>query len=282
MTLNRKTINIFLWYLVLLVIGVLIVYPFLWLVGSSFKDNWEIFSDPSFIPKHPQLGGYINGWKSNGTTTFTTYFRNTYIYVLFKVLATAFSSVITAYGFSRFDFFGRKQLMAVLIATLLFPTTVILVPSYILFTKIGWIDSYLPLFVPSLFAVDTFFVFMMIQFFRTLPRDMDEAAMIDGCGPVRRLWNILVPMLKPAIITVVLFQFIWTGNEFLGPMIYLSTEQKFPVSVGLKLTMDGFSGIIAYENIMAMSVTAIIPPLIVFMCAQRHFVEGISTTGLKG
>jgi oligogalacturonide transport system permease protein len=172
--------------------------------------------------------------------------------------------------------------MAVLIATLLFPSTVILVPSYIMFTKIGWVDSYLPLLIPSFFATDTFFVFLLIQFFRTLPRDMDEAAMIDGCGPVRRLINILLPLLQPAVVTVILFQFIWTGNEFMGPMIYLSSEYKFPVSVGLKLAMDGSSGAISWENTMAMSVAAIIPSLIAFFCAQRHFVEGISTSGLKG
>jgi oligogalacturonide transport system permease protein len=279
---THKTINLLLWYLLLIVIGFFIVYPFFWLVGSSFKNTFEIFSDPSFVPKNPSLNGYINGWKAAGGASFTVFFRNTYGYVLLKVLGTVFSAVIAAYGFSRFNFFLKKQLMAVLIATLLFPATVILVPSYIMFTKIGWVDSYLPLLIPSFFATDTFFVFMLIQFFRTLPRDMDEASMIDGCGPVQRLVSILVPLLQPAIVTVVLFQFIWTGNEFMGPMIYLSSEYRFPVSVGLKMAMDGSSGVISWENVMAMSVAAIIPPLAAFFCAQRHFVEGISTSGLKG
>jgi oligogalacturonide transport system permease protein len=282
MTITSKKLNLVLWYILLVFIGFFIIYPFLWLVGSSFKNTFEIFADPSFIPKNPSLKGYINGWKAAGSATFTVFFRNTYIYVLLKVTGTVFSAVIAAYGFSRFSFFLKKQLMAILIATLLFPSTVILVPSYIMFTKIGWVDSYMPLLVPSFFATDTFFVFMLIQFFRTLPRDMDEAAMIDGCGPVRRLVSILAPLLQPAIVTVILFQFIWTGNEFMGPMIYLSSEYKFPVSVGLKLAIDGSSGVISWENTMAMSVVAIIPPLIAFFCAQRHFVEGISTTGLKG
>jgi oligogalacturonide transport system permease protein len=282
MKLKRKDIYMFLWYLLLIAIGVMMIYPFLWLVGSSFKTTYEIFADPSFIPKRPSLNGYINGWRAAGGATFTTFFKNTYIYVVVKVLATVFAAIITAYGFSRFNFFLKKQLMAILIATLLFPGTVILVPSYLIFTKIGWVDSYLPLVIPSLFAGDTFFVFMMIQFFRTLPRDMDEAAMIDGCGPIRRLISILIPLLKPAIITVILFQFIWTGNEFLGPMIYLSSEYNFPVAVGLKLSLDGAAGVVAWENTMAMSVVAIIPSLIAFICAQRHFVEGISTSGLKG
>ena len=280
--LMRKNVNLFLWYLMLGAIGVSLIYPFLWLVGSSFKTTFEIFSDPSFIPKNPSLNGYINGWKAAGGATFGIFFRNTYTYVIIKILATVFAAIITSYGFARFNFFLKKQLMAILIATLLFPGTVILVPSYLLFNWIGWVDSYLPLIVPSLFAGDTFFVFLLIQFYRTLPRDMDEAAMIDGCGAVRRLVSILVPLLKPAIITVVLFQFIWTGNEFLGPMIYIASEYNFPVAVGLKLSLDGAGGIVAWENTMAMSVLAIIPSLIAFVCAQRHFVEGISTSGLKG
>lgn len=279
---KQKSLYAVLWYLLLAAVGAALIYPFLWLVGSSFKTTHEIFSDPSFIPKTPSLKGYVNGWKAAGGATFTTFFRNTYTYVFVKVLSTVFAAIITSYGFSRFDFFLKKQLMAVLIATLLFPATVILVPSYLMFNKIGWVDSYLPLVIPSLFAGDTFFVFMMIQFFRSLPRDMDEAAMIDGCGPVRRLISILVPLLKPAVITVILFQFIWTGNEFLGPMIYISSEYNFPVAVGLKLSLDGAAGVVAWENTMAMSVLAIVPSLIAFICAQRHFVEGISTSGLKG
>lgn len=279
---SRKYIDFTARYAVLILLGVLIIYPFFWLLGSSFKETHEIFADPSFLPKNPSLKGYFNGWRAAGGVTFTTFFFNTYKYVFLKVAATVVSGVITAYGFARFDFPMRKTLMSILIATLLFPMTVILVPSYIMFTKLGWVNSYAPLIVPSMFAADTFFVFMMIQFLRTLPRDMDEAAMIDGCGPVKRLLHIVVPLLQPAIVTTALFQFIWTGNDFLGPMIYLSAEHKFPVSIGLKMTMDTSSGSVSWENTLAMTVLAIMPPLIVFILAQRRFIEGISTTGLKG
>lgn len=282
MTWHRKTIEPLIMYILLLIVGILIIYPFLWLVGSSFKYTQEIFAGPHFIPRDPHLGGYIRGWEAAGNFTFTRFYVNTYRYVGLKVLATAFSCTITAYGFSRFDFVFRKQLYAILIATLLFPMTVILVPSYIMFVAIGWVNSYAPLIVPSLFAGDTFFVFLLYQFFRTLPRDMDEAAMIDGCGPVRRLGYIFVPLLKPAIATVVLFQFIFVGNDFLGPLIYIRSERLFPVSVALRMTMDTSSGVVAWENILAMSVVAIIPPLLVYIAAQRHFVEGITTSGLKG
>ncbi|WP_320122285.1 carbohydrate ABC transporter permease [uncultured Sphaerochaeta sp.] len=280
--LKRKQVDKILNYIILIAIGIVMVYPFLWLIGSSFKTSYEIFADLSVIPKNPTLNGYKNGWRAAGASTFLTFFKNTYVYVVLKVLATALSAVVVGYGFSRFDFPYKKSMFSVLIATLLFPMTVVLVPSYIMFSKIGWVDSYTPLILPSLFAADTYFVFLMVQFFRSLPRDMDEAAIIDGCGPVRRLIYILVPLLKPAIVTVMLFQFIWTGNDFLGPMIYLSSEHLFPVSIGLKISMDTSSGMISWENTMAMSVLAILPPLILYMFAQRNFVEGISTTGLKG
>jgi oligogalacturonide transport system permease protein len=280
--LNKKHLDLLATYVVLILLGVMIIYPFFWLVGSSFKSSYEIFADPSFIPKNPTLNGYRNGWKAAGASTFLTFFKNTYVYVVLKVLATVVSAVLVGYGFSRFEFPFKKPMLSVLIATLLFPMTVVLVPSYIIFSKVGWVDSYKPLIIPSLFATDTYFVFLMVQFFRSLPRDMDEAAIIDGCGAFRRLIYILVPMLKPAIVTVMLFQFIWTGNDFLGPMIYLSSEFKFPVSIGLKISMDTSSGMISWENTLAMSVLAILPPLIVYILAQRNFVEGISTTGIKG
>ena len=279
---RRKIISNVLNYTLLIALGVVIIYPFLWLIGSSFKTSTEIFSDPSFIPKNPSFDGYINGWKGAGLTSFGVFFKNTYIYVVLKVLFTVVSATLTAYGFSRFQFRGRAILQSILIATLLFPATVVLVPTYVIFSKLGWVDSYLPMMVPSLFAADTYFVFLLMSFFRSLPRDMDEAAIIDGCGPLRRLVQILVPMIKPAIVTALLFQFIWTGNDFLNPMIYISTEAKFPVSVALKMSMDTSGGMISYNNVFAMSVLAILPPLIVFIFAQRNFVEGISTQGLKG
>ncbi|HUZ16820.1 MAG TPA: carbohydrate ABC transporter permease [Spirochaetia bacterium] len=280
-TLLRRRAGLWTRYFLLFIVGVLIIYPFLWLVGASFKNNHDIFSQVSFLPLHPQIDGYINGWAAGGGHTFSTFYINTFFYVIVRVLVTVFSSVITAYGFARFTFPTKKPFMAVLIATLLFPATVILVPSYVMFNYIGWVNNYAPLVVPSLFGTDTFFVFMMIQFMRTIPTEMDKAAMIDGCGSFRRLIYILLPLLKPVIVTIVLFQFIWTWNDFLGPMIYLSSEGKFPVSVALKLTMDTASGAVAWQNVMAMSVLAILPSLIVFIFAQSYFVEGISTTGLK-
>lgn len=277
---TRRVVSRFLTYAVLILIGALLIYPFLWLVGSSFKDANHVFTE-SVIPANPTLSGYIEGWKGTGSVSFATFFLNTAMFAVLRVAATVVSATIVAYGFARFTFPFKKLMLSVLIATLLFPKTVILVPSYIIFTKLNWVDSYKPLIVPSLFAADTYFVYLMIQFFRGLPRDMDEAAEIDGCGPVKRLLFVLLPMIKPAMVTCVLFQFIWTSNDFLDPMIYLSTETKFPVSIGLKVNMDASTGEIAWTNILAMSVLAILPPLVLFSFCQRYFIEGIATTGMK-
>ena len=278
----KKTVSIVFLYLFLIVVGIVIIYPFCWMIGASFNDTYSLQANLSIFPENPSLNGYLNGWKGAGIHTFGTYFKNTYVYVVLKVIFTVISSVITAYGFSRFQFPFKKPFFSILIGTLLFPSVVVIVPVYIIFAKIGWVDTYAPMLVPALFASETYFIYLLIQFFRSIPRDMDEAAMIDGCGPVRRLNKILLPMLKSPIITVILFQFIWTGNDFLYPMIFISSEEKFPVSVGLKLFMDNSGALISWSNIFAMSVLAIMLPLIVFLFAQRAFVEGISTSGLKG
>jgi len=282
MSYTRKHNKMILTYILLVGVGLMIIYPFLWMVGASFNDSYSLKVTANIFPANPSMNGYVNGWKGGGMYTFGTYFKNTYYYVVMKVLFTIFSSIITAYGFSRFQFPFKRPLFSILIGTLLFPSVVVIVPMYVMFAKLGWVDTYAPMLAPALFAGDTYFVYLLIQFFRSIPRDMDEAAMIDGCGPVSRLIRILLPMIKPAVITAILFQFIWTGNDFLYPMIFLSTESKFPVSVGLKMFLDTSGALIAWANIFAMSVLAILPPLIVFLFAQRTFVEGISTSGIKG
>lgn len=269
-------------YIFLTVAGVIIIYPLLYLFGASFNDSYTLFGNLSFIPTNFSLNGYKNGWKGGGGQTFGTYFINTYRYVFLKVIFTIVSCIITAYGFSRFEFPCKRLLFSILIGTLLFPLVVVIVPMYVLFTRLGWVDSYAPMLIPALFAGDTYFVYLLIQFFRTIPRDLDEAAMIDGCGPGKRLIIIFLPLLKTPIVTVALFQFIWAGNDFMYPMIFLSTEAKFPAAVGLKMFIDTSGALISWANIFAMSVLAVLPPLLVFLFAQRTFVEGISTSGLKG
>ena len=190
-----------------------------------------------------------------------------------KVIVTVISSVLVAFGFARFNLPGKKLLFALLIATVLLPKCVLLIPQYLMFREFGWLDTFLPLYVPSAFATDGFFVFMIVQFMRSLPPDMEEAAVIDGCNSLQVLWHVVVPMIMPAVISVALFQFMWTMNDFLGPLIYLSSVEKYPVSLALKMSID-VTEATSWNQMLAMSTIALLPSLVVFFVAQRYFIEG--------
>ncbi|WP_349036858.1 carbohydrate ABC transporter permease [Pseudotabrizicola sp. 4114] len=278
---RAEQIQTFVRYTLLTVVGFIMLYPLLWLVGASFKTNAEIFGSIGFIPQEPTLDGYRKGWETSTPYTFGRFFWNTFLIILPKTIFTAISCAVVAYGFARFEFPGKKILFASLIATLLLPNVVTRIPQYILFREMGWLDTYLPLWVPSAFAGDAFFVFMLVQFLRAIPRDMEEAARVDGANSFQTLIYIVVPMLLPALISVMLFQFMWTMNDFLGPLIYLSSVESFPVSLALKLSIDTTEAF-DWNRILAMSVLALLPALIVFFIAQRYFIEGISAGGVKG
>ena len=283
---QKRTIGTFLRYVLLIAVGIIMVYPLIWMVGASFKTNSEIFSSVGFIPKNPVITGYVKGFAGYEGMTLLHFMANTYKIVLPKVIVTLVSATITAYGFARFDFFGKKFSFAVLMSTLFLPQVVLNVPQYILFNELGWLDSYLPLvvpsiLVPSILAGDTYFVYMLIQFQRGIPRELEEAAQIDGCSIMKTLWYVLVPMLKPAIVSCGLFQFMWASNDFMGPLIYVNTVAKFPVSIFLRMSMDAEVGF-EWNRVLAMSLLAIIPSLVVFFSAQNSFVDGIAAGGVKG
>lgn len=267
-------------YVVITVIAFIMLYPILWMVGSSFKTNNEIFTEIGFIPKHFDFTPYIHGWQTGTGYTFTTYFINTFKILIPKVLFTVVSSVLTAYGFARFDFPFKKILFSALMATMFLPQVVTMIPMYLLFRRLGMLDTYTPLIAPTVFATQAFFVFMLIQFLRSVPTSLDEAATMDGANSWQILLRVLLPILRPAIISCIIFQFVWTMNDFMGPLIYLSSTSKFPVALALQMNMDS-TGSVNYAQLMAMSVLAVLPSLIVFFSAQKYFVEGIATTGIK-
>ncbi|WP_113486373.1 carbohydrate ABC transporter permease [Rhizobium cremeum] len=268
-------------YLLLFVVGLVMLYPLIWLVGASFKTNAEIFSSPGFWPENPTVDGYVKGWQTSTPYTFGRFFLNSFLIVLPKMAGTAISCTLVAYGFARFDFPGKKILFGSVIAILLLPNVVTRIPQYILFRDLGWLDSFLPLWVPSALAGDAFFIFMLVQFLRSIPRDTEEAARVDGANSIQTLAYVVVPMLAPALISVCLFQFMWTMNDFLGPLIYLSSVDKYPVSLALKLSIDTTEAF-DWNQILAMSVLTLTPALVVFFMAQKYFIEGISAGGIKG
>ncbi len=283
MSAKRRVSNMFR-YAVLIAVGVVMVYPLLWMIGATFKDNVEIFSGIGLIPERPTLEGYRNAMKSyGGDINIWKSMLNTYSYVIPKVIFTLISATLTAYGFGRFQFKGKNFLFAVLMSTLFLPQVVLNVPQFVMFSKLNWVDSrlYLPLIVPTLFATDTYFVFMLIQFMRNIPKELEEAAQIDGCNAVQRLVYVVVPMLMPALVSCALFQFMWSSNDFMGPLLYVKTPANYPAAIFVKLSMDADTGF-SWNRVLATSLISIVPSLVVFFMAQDQFVEGISAGGVKG
>ena len=282
---TRHKIARFFQYFVLIAVGFIMIYPLLWMIGATFKSNAEIFSGIGFIPKNPTLEGYKLAVTQNygGDINIWRAMLNTYSFVFPKVIFTVISSVIAAYGFSRFKFKGRDILFSIMIYTLFLPQVVLNVPQYLMYNTFGWIDSpwYLPLWVPSLFATETYFVYQLVQFMRSIPHDLDEAAAIDGCGPVKTLYKIICPMLSPSLVACGLFQFMWSCNDFMGPLLYVSTPRKYPMSIFVKLSMDADNGF-SWNRILALSLISIIPQLIVFFAAQDSFIDGIAAGSVKG
>ena len=272
-------------YFVLILVGVIMIYPLVWMVGATFKSNAEIFSGIGFLTANPTLQGYIDAVTQNygGDISIWRAFINTYSFVIPKVIFTVISSVIAAYGFSRFKFKGRDMLFGIMISTLFLPQVVLNVPQYLMYNSFGWVNSpfYLPLWVPTLFATETYFVYQLVQFMPSIPHDLDEAAAIDGCGPVKILYKIIAPMLSPSLVACGLFQFMWSCNDYMGPLLYVQTPSKYPMSIFVKLSMDADSGF-NWNRILALSLISIIPQLIVFFCAQDAFIDGISAGAVKG
>jgi len=268
-------------YVLLFLVGLAITFPFIWMVFACFKTNAEILGSTALLPSSWSFSAFKNGWKGVGQITFATYFVNTFVMVLPTVALTVLSCSFVAFGFARFRFPGKKLFFALMISTLMLPNSVIIIPRYLIFNKMGILNTYWPFYLPALFGCFPFFIFMIVQFLRGIPRELDEAAYIDGCTAIGLYGRILVPLIKPALFSAGLFQFMWTWNDFFDSLIYISTVKKFPLSLGLRASMDTASQV-QWDKLMAMSLVSILPLMILFFFAQKYFVEGISTTGIKG
>lgn len=264
----------------LIVFGFIMAYPLLWLLMSAFKPTAEILTSNALFPKTVTLTGFATGWHGDGRPGFGIFLVNSILLTVPTVVLTIASGILVGYGFSRFEFPLRKPLFALMIGTILLPATVLLIPRYLIFRNMKVLNSYFPFWITAAAGVP-FFIFMFTQFIRGIPRSLDESAFMDGCGSFRILWSILFPLLKPAIFSASIFQFIWTWNDFFQSLIYISSVEKFPVSLGLRLSIDAM-GIPPWNQIAAMSLVAMLPLAVVFFIAQKYFVEGIVTTGLKG
>jgi multiple sugar transport system permease protein len=276
---RRRSPGVF-WVYGILVVGALVMlYPLVWMVMSSFKPDTEIFTQPSAPPKSLDLTNYIEGWFATNPD-FGRYYINSFLVCLGAVVGNVFACSLTAFAFARLKFPLKRVLFGIMMMTLMLPHHAILIPQYILFVKLDWVNTYLPLIVPKFLATDAFFIFLMVQFIRRIPRELDEAAIIDGCGSFRVFTNIVFPLLTPAIVTTIIFTFIWTYNDFFSQLIYLTSPQSLTVPVGLRSLVGNSGGV--YGQLLAMSVLSLVPTFVVFLVFQKRLVEGISTSGLKG
>jgi multiple sugar transport system permease protein len=277
----RKVRDTIVYHLGVGIVGIMMLYPILWLISSSLKPTSEIWTtSTSLIPSSLHFENYINGFKGFGGTTFLTFYKNSFIYAGFSTLFVVVTSTVIAYGFARISFTGKRILFGVMLMTLMLPNQVLLIPQYIIFSRLGWINTFLPLLLPRL-GGDVFFIFMIMQFIRGIPIDLDEAAMIDGADQKRTFFYVILPQLKPAVITSAIFSFYWTWEEFLQPLIYLNKPDLYTVSVALRSYADPGT-VNDWGAVFAMLTLSLVPVFLLFVFFQRYLVEGIATTGLKG
>ena len=267
---------------VALLLTAVVLYPGLWMIASSFKPNSEIGgANTSLWSSNFSFDNFVTAMDGIGGVSTLQFFTNSLVLALGAVVGTILSASVSAYAFARIKFPGRGIFFGMMIATLLLPFHVVIIPQYIIFQQLGLVDTYIPLLIGKFLAADAFFVFLMVQFMRNLPAELDEAARIDGAGHVRIFTSIMLPLMKPALISTSIFSFIWSWNDFLGPLLYLNTPEKYPLPLALRLFVDQTQSS-DYGAMIAMSVLALLTVLIFFLIFQRYIVEGVSTQGLKG
>jgi ABC-type glycerol-3-phosphate transport system permease component len=280
--LTRKKIKGIIILGVICLFGFVMLIPFLWMISTSLKISTEVFATPpQWIPWPPQWINYLSAWAPKGLPeTFNTYLKNTLIITFFNTLGAIVSSSFVAFGFARLRFKGRDFLFILLLGTMMIPVQVTMIPQFILFRSLGWIDTFLPLIVPNFFAISAFNVFLLRQFFMTLPPELDEAALIDGCSYFDIYWRIIMPLSWPVVATIAVFSFVYNWNDFLNPLIYLNSSQNFTLALGLQTFTTVYGS--SYHLMMAASMLMLLPIIVVFFIGQKYFIEGIATTGLKG
>lgn len=268
-------------HLLLIVLLVIALYPIVYMVGTSFKSPQEILNNVEIWPRQFRIDNYPEGWAGIPGISFGRFFLNSAVVSTGVVIGNVVACALAAFAFARLRFPLRGLWFALMIGTLLLPHHVLIVPQYVLFNSLDWINTPLPLIVPKFLATDAFFVFLMVQFMRGIPRTLDEAAEIDGCGPYRRFFHVVLPLTKPALVTTAVFSFIQTWNDFFSQLVYLNDLDQYTVPIGLRLFLDS-SGQNAIAPMFAMSVLSLVPVFLFFLFFQRLIVDGINTSGIKG
>ncbi len=265
-------------YALLIIGSAAFLFPLLWMVGTALKPESQIYAyPPVWWPKPLEWSNFI---EAINYFPFWRYLRNSTIVTVLCVLGQVFSAAFVAYGFAKLRWRGRDALFFIVLATLMIPAQVTMIPQYVIFTRLGWVDTLLPLIVPSFFGGGAFNIFLFRQYYRTIPRDYSDAARIDGCSELRIFWQIVLPQAKPAMATAGIFAFLWTWNDFMGPVIYLHSPRNFTLPIGLRAFQQQTGT--EWDLLMAASLIVMLPIIVLFFVLQRYFVEGMNMTGLKG
>jgi multiple sugar transport system permease protein len=266
-------------HVLLVALALTMIYPLLWMLASSFKPTETIFREIGLIPTDVTIGNYTNGWTAFAHP-FSRFLVNSVIIAFGAILGNLISCSLAAYAFARMRFRGRGLMFGVMLLTLMLPYQVVVVPQYIVFRQFDWINTFWPMIVPKFLAVDAFFIFLMVQFIRGLPRELDEAARIDGAGHFRTYLQIILPLMTPALATTAIFTFVWTWNDFFTQLIYLPSLENKTAAVALNLFLDS-SSTSDFGSMFAMSVVSLLPLFFIFLFGQRWLIRGIATPGIK-
>ena len=278
---TKRKINMVIYHILVCGFGLVMIYPLIWMIFSSFKESSLVMTTVTqLFPTEWKLSNYITGWKGFGGISFATFFKNSFIITILSTIGGVVSSTIVAFGFSRLKFKGRSIWFMLMLLTMMMPSQVLMIPQYIIFNKIGWVNTMLPIVVPVWFG-KAFFIFLVMQFISGIPRELDEAARIDGCSTYKIFGKIIVPLVRPAMVTCAIFAFYWKWDNYMSSLIYLNSPTKFTVSIALKNFTDPTS-VSDYGAMFAMCVLSLVPIIVIFLLLQKYIVDGIATSGLKG
>jgi multiple sugar transport system permease protein len=275
----RRAVRAPLKHCLLALCALTMLYPVLWMVVSSLRPNSQIFRSAGLALTHPRFENYSNGWNAF-SQPFSHYMINSAIVVTGAILGNLLACSLAAYAFARLEFRAKRVWFAVMLVTIMLPIHVIIVPQYVLFSELGWVNTFLPLIVPKFLATDAFFIFLMVQFIRGIPREIDEAARIDGAGHARIFFSLILPLMVPALATTAIFTFIWTWNDFYTQLIYLTDPDKYTTPLALRTFVDQQTAT-DWGSVFAMSVVSLVPVFLVFLAGQRFLLRGIATTAGK-
>lgn len=279
---RKKYVGTAIYHVLVFGLGIVMIYPLLWMMMSSFKETGTIFTTAgSLIPEKFTLENYANGFVGFGGISFRTFFENSLFISIVATIGTLASSACVAYGFARCKYWGKNMLFAAMLVSMMLPGQILMVPQYLWYEKLGWVGSYFPLIVPYCFAIQGFFVYLMVNFISGLPKELDEAAKIDGCSYYSIFFRIILPLMKPALVTGTIFSFMWRWDDFMSALLYVNTPKRYPASLALKLFSDPASSS-DYGAMFAMAVLSLVPIVMLFIFFQKYLVDGIATSGLKG